>query len=264
MKVLYTDNHLLVVDKPPDIATMGAETGKESVHQWASQWIKDRYQKPGNVFVGIVSRLDQLTSGVLVLARTSKSASRLSLQFGGPGKKTGKNKEVSRRAEKLYLAIVQGNLEKDSGLPRSGSLVDEVFKDDSAHRMRVARSSREDAKQARLDYHVIGFDGKNSFLAVRLHTGRKHQIRLQLADRGHAILGDTKYGSKVPFPRGVALHSWQLLITHPTKAELMRFVASIPRQWHQVFASIPDQPKIESMLVQPLEWSVETPVTRSD
>lgn len=259
MNVLYEDNHLLVINKPPELATMGAQSGEESVYQWASDYIRHRYNKPGNVFVGIVSRLDAMTSGALVLARTSKAASRLSIQFGGPGK----NKKVSAPAEKLYLTIVEGDLEKDSGLSRSDTLVDDVWKDDGAHRMRVARSPRDGTKLARLRYSVLGKHGTNSILAVRLLTGRKHQIRLQFADRGHPVLGDRKYGSKVDFPLGVALHSWQLLITHPTKATPMRFVADLPRHWEQSGAEHLVGGDYEAAAVRWLEWSVDTAITTS-
>ncbi|QDV41536.1 Ribosomal large subunit pseudouridine synthase D [Stieleria neptunia] len=250
MKVLYEDNHLLVVDKPAGMPTMGAEPGIQTVHGWATDYLKRRYQKPGNVFVGVVSRLDQLTTGALVLARTSKAASRLAIQFGGPGK----SKKVSTRARKLYLAMIAGDLEKDSGLPRSGTLTDSVFKDDAAHRMRVARHHRSDAQEARLNYCVIDRSAARTLVAVRLLTGRKHQIRLQFADRGHPILGDTKYGSRSRFPCGVALHSWRLLIEHPTKSEMRLFRAPIPSVWQQAPFSVPSESSIESTLVADADW----------
>ena len=246
MKVLYEDNHLLVVDKPAGMATMGAEAAEETVHRWAADYLKRRYQKPGNVFVGVVSRLDQVTTGVLVLARTSKAASRLSIQFGGPGK----SKKVSTRAEKLYLAMVAGDLENDSGLPQSGTLIDSVWKDDAAHRMRVNRTGRADAQEARLNYFVIDRTPSRTLVAVRLLTGRKHQIRLQFAERGHPILGDRKYGSRTDFPAGVALHSWHLLIAHPTKTTGMHFQAPIPATWLGVSPPIPNETAIEAMLVE--------------
>ncbi|MCA9136153.1 MAG: RNA pseudouridine synthase [Planctomycetales bacterium] len=244
MNVLYEDNHLLVVDKPAGVPTMGADKGVQSVHDWATDYLKRRYQKPGNVFVGIVSRLDRLTTGVLVLARTSKAASRLSIQFGGPGK----SKKVSTSAQKLYLAIVEGDLGKDSGLAQSGTLVDSVWKDDAAHRMRVVRGLRPDAQEARLQYQVIDSTPIQTLVAVRLLTGRKHQIRLQFADRGHPILGDRKYGATSDFYGGVALHSWQLLIGHPTKPETMKFRSPIPAAWFDRSPSIPSEKSVESSL----------------
>ena len=232
MNVLYEDNHLLVIDKPAGLPTMGAESGGESVYTWAAEYIKRRYNKPGNVYVGIVSRLDRLTTGVLVLARTSKAAARLSIQFGGPGK----SKKVSSRAEKLYLAILEGELVKSSGLSRSGKLVDAVWKDESAHRMRVARAPRSDAKEARLRYHIIDHSASRSLVAIRLETGRKHQIRLQFSGLGHPVWGDKKYGAQTRFAAGVALHSWQLLITHPTQMTPLEFRAEIPEAWNSVLS----------------------------
>lgn len=244
MNILYEDNHLLVVDKPAGMPTMGAEQGVQTVHGWATGYLKQRYQKPGNVFVGIVSRLDRLTTGVLVLARTSKAASRLSIQFGGPGK----SKKVSTRAEKLYLAMLQGDLVNDSGLATSGTLTDSIWKDDAAHRMRVDRRQRSDAQEARLEYMVIDASTTQTLVAVRLLTGRKHQIRLQFADRGHPVLGDRKYGSTTDFPCGVALHSWRLVIGHPTKSDQMLFQAPIPACWFKRSPSIPSEKAIESFI----------------
>jgi 23S rRNA pseudouridine1911/1915/1917 synthase len=240
VKVLYEDNHLLVVDKPAGMPTMGAEQNVLTVHAWAVDYLRRRYDKPGKVFVGIVSRLDSLTSGVLVLARTSKAASRLSIQFGGPGK----HKKVSRPAEKLYLALVEGDLEKQSGLSRSGVLSDLVFKDDAAHRMRVAKGPRRDGKQASLEYCIAGKTESATLVAVRLVTGRKHQIRLQFSDRGHPILGDRKYGAKQTFPVGLALHSWRLLITHPTKSTPMQWTAALPDSWRAAMRSLPSEEQI--------------------
>ncbi|MEM6471248.1 MAG: RluA family pseudouridine synthase [Planctomycetota bacterium] len=232
--VLFEDNHLLVIDKPAGLATMGGLEGESSVHQWATEYLRRRYNKPGNVFVGIVSRLDKMTTGVLVLARTSKSAARLSIQFGGPGK----SKKVSSRAEKVYLALVEGDPVKDSGLSRSGRLEDHVYHDDHGQRMRVAKQAQEHTSLARQEYKVLQNLGSATLLAVRLQTGRKHQIRLQWAERGHPVLGDQKYGSKRRFAGGVALHSWRLLITHPTTSEPLRFAAVPPSTWNRTRGEI--------------------------
>lgn len=237
MQVLYEDNHLLVVNKPAGLPTMGAQSGEPSVHRWACDYLREKYSKPGNVFVGVVSRLDSVTSGVLVLARTSKAAARLTIQFGGPGK----HKKVSMRAEKTYLAAVSGHLQRDSQLDRTGTLRDFVWKDESSMRMRVARNSREDAKEALLDYEMIHQDGDAALVAVRLGTGRKHQIRLQFAERGHAVIGDQKYGSRRSFPAGVALHSWRLLIGHPTTEEPLEFEAALPKTWRDSLAWLPSR-----------------------
>ena len=235
VQVLYEDNHLLVVNKPAGIATMGAENGEPSVHGWACDYLRKKYNKPGKVFVGVVSRLDSVTSGVLVLARTSKAAARLSIQFGGPGK----HKKVSTRAKKLYLAVIAGDPQPDAGLADRGTLADRVWKDDRAMRMRTAKSSRPDAKEARLEYELVRQTRDATLVAVRLLTGRKHQIRLQFADRGHPIVGDDKYGSREAFSSGVALHSWRLLMTHPTTEQPLEFTAELPEPWRRSFPWLP-------------------------
>ncbi|TWT93805.1 RluA family pseudouridine synthase [Stieleria varia] len=263
--VLYEDNHLLVINKPAGVATMGAETGEPTIHAMATAYLKHKYNKPGNVFVGIVSRLDAMTTGVLVLARTSKAASRLSTQFAGGGHPSDASKNRKRKAsdaaQKLYLAIVQGDW-SDSGLSDSGTLVDMVWKDDAAHRMRVARAKRTDTQRAEMKYAVLGRMADRTMLAIRLVTGRKHQIRLQLADRGHPIIGDRKYGADVAFKLGVALHSWQLLITHPTRATPLRFVAPLPDFWGNL-AGIAGEADAQQTIAQALDWTTDTPVTQN-
>lgn len=218
LDVLYQDNHLLVVNKPAGIATMGAESG-ETVHSLAVDYLIRKYNKPGRAFVGIVSRLDAMTSGVLVLARTSKAASRLSAQFAA---------SANPPPNKVYLATVHGTIAQDEG-----DWTDYVRKDDRAKRMRVVSASDTDAKQARLRFLTLATRDDRTVVAVKLDTGRKHQIRVQFAERGHAILGDRKYGSTTPFANGVALHSWRLQITHPTLKQRMWFHADLPKSWQQ-------------------------------
>jgi len=233
LSVLYEDNHLLVINKPACIATMGAESGQPTIHQMAADYLKQKYNKPGNVYVGIVSRLDTMTSGVLVLARTSKAASRLSDQFAGRGE---------HRTRKLYLAVVEGRVE-----PVTGQWTDLVRKDDAARRMRVAAQATSDSREANLSYTTVTTTDDATLLAVELLTGRKHQIRVQAADRGHAVLGDRKYGSRRGFPHGIALHSWQLLVHHPTKRDAMQFHCDPPPSWKQ--SSLPDvRPHRERLL----------------
>jgi 23S rRNA pseudouridine1911/1915/1917 synthase len=215
LDILYEDNHLLVVNKPAGIATMGASEGP-TVHSMAADYIKRAYNKPGKAFVGVVSRLDSRTSGVIVLARTSKAAARLSQQFAV---------RSAMAAEKIYLAALDGT-------PREaeGELVDFVMKDDAAHRMRVVDRAVPQAREARLRYCRL-IDGEPSIVAVRLLSGRKHQIRLQFAQRGHPVTGDRKYGSRMDFPVGIALHSWRLRIVHPTQRTPMWFQADPPPSW---------------------------------
>lgn len=228
IEILYEDNHLLVINKPADLATMGAEGGP-TVHSLAADYLKRTYGKPGNVYVGVVSRLDAMTSGVLVLARTSKGAARLSAQFADRG---------AAGPIKLYLAAVEGHWAEPQG-----ELDDHVLKDDARHRMRVVASSTAGAKQARLRYARLMANDRASVIAIRLLTGRKHQIRLQFAERGHPVLGDRKYGATsrfsfdTPLKGGIALHSWRLRIMHPTKRIPLWFEAPPPKSWRPLLGS---------------------------
>lgn len=225
LDVLYEDNHLLVVNKPAGIATMGAPSGP-TIHSMAASYLKQNYNKPGKAFVGIVSRLDTMTSGVLVLARTSKAASRLSEQFAA--KREG--------LTKVYLAAIDPPLDAGEAV-----WIDHVCKDDRARRMRIVDSSARDAKQARLRYFTLGSGDDHSIVAVQLLTGRKHQIRVQFADRGHPVIGDRKYGSPRKFSLGVALHSWRLKIIHPTLREPIWFTADPPASWKPFRQFLSDQ-----------------------
>ncbi len=218
--VLYEDNHLLVVEKPAGLATMGAGDG-QSVHRAACRYIADKYNKPGKVFLGVVHRLDSMASGVLVLARTSKAAARLSEQF----------RDSQHGPQKIYVAAVQGHLGENQGC-----WIDRVWKDESAHRMRVVDSAQ-GGVEARLQWRLLrrGMPAGQaawSLVAVRLMTGRKHQIRVQFADRDHPIIGDRKYGGAVRPMRGIALQATSLTIKHPTKGNLMTFRAGLP-DWQQ-------------------------------
>lgn len=214
--VIYEDNHLLVVNKPTKLATMGT-TGQSTLHSLGCEYIRRTCSKPGKVYLGVVSRLDSMTSGVIVMARTSKAASRLTPQFAN---------HSGEGAKKTYLAVVTGRVEQQEGV-----LVDDVYKDDAAHRMRVAHHARAGAKEARLEFSVLGYDRDSTLLKVKPLTGRKHQIRLQWSEAGFPLLGDSKYGSERSWPTGIALHSWRLSIVHPTKKERMTFEASVPDAW---------------------------------
>jgi 23S rRNA pseudouridine1911/1915/1917 synthase len=214
LPVLFEDNHLLVVNKPAGIATMGTAAGTTSMVTLAKAYLKQQYQKPGNVYLGVVSRLDSLVSGVLVFARTSKAAARLSEQFR------------ERETKKIYWAIVEGVPE-----PKSAELIHWMAKDESQQRM-VARSKKSaDVQEARLRYQTLRELAQGTLLEIELLTGRKHQIRVQLVEAGYPILGDRKYGSKRPFPAGIALHARSLTIEHPTLKKPLTFVAELPQTW---------------------------------
>jgi 23S rRNA pseudouridine1911/1915/1917 synthase len=215
LEVIYEDNHLLALNKPPGIPTQGAEAGRPSLVALAKAYIKQKYHKPGNVYVGVVSRLDSAVSGVVLFARTSKAAARLTEQFR------------TRTVKKLYWAVVSG---KPSA---SGICEDWLVKDELRHRMRVADETTAEATPARLSYRRLQSLSRGWLLEVTLETGRKHQIRVQLASRNLPILGDRKYGSREPFAAGIALHSRLLQLVHPTRGEAIELMAPLPPAWRE-------------------------------
>jgi 23S rRNA pseudouridine1911/1915/1917 synthase len=199
--VIYEDNHLLGVVKPAGMPTQAGRPGEPCLLEVARQWVRERYDKPGNVFLGLVHRLDRPVAGVVVLARTSKAASRLSAQLR------------ARTVTKIYRALVSGR-----PAPAEATLVHHVQTQPDG---RVVLHDRpaQGRKEARLRYRVLRA-GSPSLLEVRLETGRKHQIRMQLARHGHPIVGDARYGSTVPFtPAAIGLVAWRLVVTHPTQPE---------------------------------------------
>jgi 23S rRNA pseudouridine1911/1915/1917 synthase len=221
-RVIFEDNHLLVIDKPAGLATMGTAHGTASLVRQAKLYLKRKYAKPGNVFLGVVSRLDRPVSGVVVLARTSKAAARLARQFR------------DRTPQKRYLAAVEG-----SPAPTSGRLRDLLLRDDSAHRVRVLANPVPGSQEGLLTYDVVDSQPSFSLVEIQLHTGRKHQIRAQLSARGWPIWGDRLYGSRHDFSPGIALHAWKLTIQHPTLGTELSFVAHLPHGWSQFGFSSP-------------------------
>lgn len=215
LKILYEDNHLLALVKPVGMATMGVDKDETSLLTLAKDYIKRQYNKPGNVYLGVVSRLDSLVGGVILFARTSKAAARLTEQFR------------SHSVEKTYWAIVEEIID-----PPAGILINYVIKDESQHRMRIVGEKYPGAKIAKLSYRMLSVVRDHSLIEVELMTGRKHQIRLQLAHHGHPILGDKKYGSKQNYPSGIALHSRRLVFTHPVKGDRIVLEAPVPQVWH--------------------------------
>lgn len=204
MIVLHEDNHLLVVDKPAGQLVQGDQTGRPTLLDEGKAWLKEKYGKPGNVFLALVHRLDRPASGVVVLARTSKAASRLSEEIR------------THRARKVYLVRVSGEL------PESGRWEDRLERVEYASRVVDAPGG----KPARLSFSRLAFEDGVSTVEVDLETGRHHQIRVQFAHRGHPVLGDTRYGSSVLFREdAIALHAREMRIKHPTRDDVMCFTA---------------------------------------
>jgi 23S rRNA pseudouridine1911/1915/1917 synthase len=214
LDVLYEDNHLLAVNKPALLPTMGVAADVSSLLTVAKEYIRRKYAKPGEVYLGIVSRLDAPVTGVVLMARTSKAAGRLSEMFR------------ERDVEKTYWALVEGRVE-----PASGTLVHYLRKDERHRRMHVATANASDAQRAELNYRMLKSVNGNTLLEIELLTGRKHQIRVQLADAGWLVVGDRKYGSRRAFPTGIALHSRRLSFEHPVRKVCVEIEAPLPPAW---------------------------------
>ncbi len=214
--VLYLDNHLLVVMKPSGLLSQADETGDADVLTLGKAYLKEKFDKPGKVFLGLVHRLDRPASGVLMLARTSKSAARLSDQFR------------RRKVDKRYLAVVDG---VRTG---SGRCEDYLVKED--RQVRIVPPDHPGAAQALLTWEAVATADGQTLLSVVLLTGRPHQIRVQLAAGGTPILGDLRYGAKRPFGnRSIALHCTYLGIEHPTRKESLAWSAPPPEEWGSRF-----------------------------
>ena len=207
LKILYEDNHIIVVRKPVNIPSQADKTGDLDMLTIIKQYLKEKYNKPGEVYLGLVHRLDRPTGGVMVFAKTSKAASRLSEQVR------------EKQMQKKYLCIVDGKMEEEKG-----TFKDYLLKNERTNTSRVVSKETKNAKEAILDYEVVKYDEEInlSVVKVTLHTGRHHQIRLQFSSRNHSLYGDQKYGTR---GRGkqLALWAYSLSLMHPTKKERMEF-----------------------------------------
>ena len=181
MKIIYEDNHIIVVEKMPNIPSQGDKTGDIDMLTLIKEYLKEKYNKPGNVYLGLIHRLDRPVGGVMCFAKTSKAAARLSEQV--------RNKEFKKK----YLVIVDGKLECKKGV-----LEDYLLKNEKNNLSKVVREGTKNSKFASLDYEVIKYNEEInlSVLKINLHTGRHHQIRVQFSSRGHSIYGDQKYGTR--------------------------------------------------------------------
>ena len=215
-RIIFIDNHLIAVTKPAGLLTQPDRNTDESLINQTRQWIKEKYNKPNNIFLGLVHRLDRNVSGVVLFARTSKAASRLSKQFreGTP--------------KKHYRAIVLGKLKEEHT-----TLVHYLRKEKS-RRTTVFPRETPTAKRSELSYEVINSLENKSLLEVSLSTGRFHQIRAQMAFIGHPIIGDVKYGAPEPLPnQEIALYAHKLVFSHPVSNEEITLTAPEPKTWEQ-------------------------------
>lgn len=213
-EILYEDNHLLVVAKPPDIPVQADISGALDLLTILKEEMKVKYNKPGNVFLGLVHRLDRPAGGVMVFAKTSKAASRLSSQIR------------EHQLEKTYLCVVKG-----SPQPAKGRLTDCLLKDPQTNIVQVVPPNTPKGKEAVLDYEVLGQSGEYNLVKVHLLTGRSHQIRVQMSHNGTPLFGDAKYGYKGKKDDRLALWSCSLAFMHPTKKERMQFTSSPPEEY---------------------------------
>lgn len=207
LKVLYEDNHIIVVRKKPNIPSQADKTEDSDMLTIIKEYLKGKYNKPGNVYLGLVHRLDRPVGGVMVFAKTSKAASRLS------------NQVREKIFKKKYLAVVDGKFEK-----AKGTLEDYLYKDERNNISKIVKPEKKNAKLAKLDYEVLAYNEVKdlSLVKVNLHTGRHHQIRVQLANSGHSIFGDQKYGKRGK-GKQIALWAYELTIQHPVSKEEMTF-----------------------------------------
>jgi 23S rRNA pseudouridine1911/1915/1917 synthase len=210
IQVLYEDNHILAVLKPAGLLTQGDRTGDATALDAGKAHIRATSHRPGNIFLGLVHRIDRPVSGVLVFARTSKAASRLARSFH------------DHKVEKTYLAVVIGAMEKGEGEL-------EGFVERTHLRSRLAKAPSAKAKQAILAYRVLASTDELSLVAASPRTGRHHQIRLQLSAAGHPIVGDLKYRAPRPLPdHSIALHAARLSFPHPVRDEIVTISAPPP------------------------------------
>ncbi len=221
LDILYEDNHCIAVNKPAGWPSAHFDGTDQTMDLVVKEYLKEKHQKPGNVFLGVVHRLDKPTSGVLLFARTSKAASRLAAQFRQGG------------IDKVYWAIVEGEVPQ-----AAGSLDDWLQRDRASGITRVVEPHEPGARQALLHYQRRGNHAGLCWVEVRPQTGRRHQLRVQLAHHGFPIVGDRKYGAVQRFAPGIALHARALTFLHPTRHEPITLTADLPRTWRGRFAHL--------------------------
>ena len=213
MTVLYEDNHIIIVNKQSGEIVQGDKTGDVPLCEFVKDYIKQKYQKPGNVFCGVVHRLDRPVSGVVLFARTSKALPRLNALFA-----------EHEKVQKTYWAIVQNRPPQ-----QKGTLTHWLTRNEKTNTARAYDREVPNSKKAVLDYELIAQSERYCLLEVHLHTGRHHQIRCQLAKMGCPIKGDLKYGAPRSNPDGsISLHARRLCLEHPVSHETVNVAADVP------------------------------------
>lgn len=220
LQILHEDNHIIVVNKRVGDIVQGDKTGDKPLSEIVKEYIKDKYNKPGEVFLGVVHRLDRPTTGIVVFARTSKALARLNEMFS------------KRETRKTYWAVVKNKPPKDAD-----TLVHYLKRNEKNNTSKAHQKEVPDSKMAKLDYTIIRELNAYFALEIDLHTGRHHQIRAQLAAIGSPIKGDLKYGFDRSDPDGgIHLHARKLVLTHPVSRETLEIVAPVPNNsvWNAV------------------------------
>ena len=219
LDVVFEDNHLLVVNKPAGILVQGDSTGDKPLVEYAKDYVKEKYKKPGKVFLGVVHRLDRPVSGLVVFARTSKALERMNKMFR------------DKKVQKVYWAIT-----KQKTRPEKGKMINWLKKDPKKNIATAFDSEEEGTKKAELSYRYMGTLNRHHLIEVTPKTGRPHQIRVQLAHMGCPIRGDVKYGFKQPnTDSSIHLHARKLFFIHPVKKEPLTIIAGVPENefWEQ-------------------------------
>lgn len=204
LNIIYEDNHIIVVEKKPNILSQGDITGDIDLLTMVKRYIKEKYKKLGNVYIGLVHRLDRPVGGVMVFARTSKAAKRLNEQI--------KNHEF----DKTYVAVLDGILKKDKD-----ELIDYLYKDEHNLKSMVVNKDYPGCKLSKLNYEVIGYASDKTIVKINLITGRHHQIRLQFKNIGYPLFGDQLYGKQNK--EQIRLYAYKLEFNHPTTKEKLEF-----------------------------------------
>jgi len=225
LDILLEDGPLIVLNKPAGLLTQGVPHAQISLESLVKQYLKEKHDKPGNVYLGVPHRLDRPVSGVVIFAKNSKAANRLAEQFR------------ERSIRKTYLAVTES-----VPVPTEGTLTDWLLKDAVAAHVSVVPAGTEGSKLAVLDYEVIAVKGSRALVQIELQTGRMHQIRVQFASRGWPIVGDKQYGAQLseraaqdynPLTSPIGLHARRLILKHPVRYDEIRLEAPLPGYWSE-------------------------------